>query len=172
MVLESLAIDVIPGITKTKAKYLSECAVSCLERQGHKSGVNMNCEGVVTTLEPVFWTTPFDVQLQRSTEDLQEATEHGAECISALFAIDHTPYTILERSRKGTGVDYWLCIKDDQLFNKAARLEISGILNDKDALDARVKQKLKQTGLSDGTTLPAYVSIVEFGNPIIVFLKK
>lgn len=172
MVVEDLANVFIPGMTAAKAKFLSECAVSCFERLGHSSGVQMSCGGIVATPEIVSWTTAFDDQLKRGTEDSQEATEHGAECVSALFALEHTPYTIVRRSRKKTGVDYWLGYKDDLLFHDAARLEISGILDDKDALKTRKTQKLKQTDQSDYTGLPAYVSIVEFGSPAIEFVKK
>ena len=115
---------------------------------------------------------PFDEQLKRSTEDLQEATEHGAEYISVLFAIEHTSYTVVRRSRKKTGVDYWLGKKEDELFQDAARLEVSGILNDKKALESRKKQKIRQTDQSDASSLPAYISIVEFGTPTIEFVRK
>ena len=172
MVLEDIANGFIPGITKAKAEYLSECAVSCLERQKHSSGVQMICSGSVATPEIVEWSIPFDAQLQQSTNDVQEATEHGAECISVLFAIEHTPYTIVRRSKKKTGFDYWLGKKNDPLFQDAARLEISGILNNYKVIEARKKQKLKQTDQSDDTALPAYVSIVEFGTPAIDFEKK
>lgn len=172
MVIEDITRGVIPGMTVAKAAYLSECAVSCLTRQGHSSGVQMTCGGITNTPESVNWTTPFTDQLDRSTNDLQEATEHGAECISALFAIEHTPYTIVKRSRKKTGVDYWLGKKDDPLFQETARLEVSGILNDREEIQKRKKQKLQQTSQSDSTALPAYVSIVEFGTPAIDFDKK
>lgn len=172
MVLEDLASGFIPGITEAKAKFLSECAVSCMERQVHTSGVQMKCSGLVTIPETVKWTSPFNDQVKRSTEDIQEATEHGAECVSVLFAIEHTSYTVVRRSRKKTGVDYWLGKKDDPLFQDAARLEISGILNDNKAIEARKKKKLKQTEQSDSTLLPAYVSIVEFGTPAIDFDKR
>lgn len=172
MVIEDINRGVIPGMTVAKAAFLSECAVSCLSRQGHSSGVQMKCEGIVNTQEPLYWTTPYTDQLARSTNDLQEATEHGAECISALYAIENTPYTIVKRSRKKTGVDYWLGKKDDPLFQEAVRLEISGILNGKDKIKTRKKQKLQQTNQSDSTNLPAYVSIVEFGIPAIDFDEK
>lgn len=172
MVIEDITRGVIPGMTAAKAAYLSECAVSCLSRQGHSSGVQMTCDGIVNKQEPLYWTTPYTDQLARSTNDLQEATEHGAECISALFAVEHTPYTIVKRSRKKTGVDYWLGKKDDPLFQEAARLEISGILNGKEEIKTRKRQKIQQTSQSDSTNLPAYVSIVEFGTPAIDFDKK
>lgn len=172
MVIEDITRGNFPGMTVAKAAFLSECAVSCLSQQGHSSGVQMTCEGIANTPEPLYWTTPYSDQLARSTNDLQEATEHGAECVSVLFAIEHTPYTIVKRSRKKTGVDYWLGEKDNPLFQETARLEISGILSGKDEIKTRKKQKLQQTNQSDSSSLPAYVSIVEFGTPAIDFDKK
>lgn len=172
MVIEDIRQIFIPGLSVGKAAFLSECAVSCLSRQGHISGVTMECRGIFSSPETLTWSTPYDAQLERSTEDLQETTEHGAECISALFALEHTPYTIVKRARKKTGVDYWLGNKDDSLFHEAARLEISGIMLGKSEITKRKNQKLKQTNPSDGTALPAFISIVEFGTPIIEFVKK
>lgn len=172
MVIEEIAQIKIPGISQSKASYLSECAIACLSICEHQSGVEMVCKGIIDSTEPLIWNTPYDDQLQRSTADFQEATEHGAECISAQYAIEHTPYTIIKRARKKTGVDYWLGRKDDHLFANAARLEISGILDNIEDLDRRKKQKLIQTTQSDSTMLPAFVSIVEFGQPAIVFVEK
>lgn len=172
MVIEDLTTIDIPGMTKAKAAFLSECAVSCLVNQGHTTGVQMICGGEITQPEPLQWTTPFTGQLERGTYDLQETTEHGAEGISVMFAIEHTPYTVVRRSRKKTGVDYWLGMKDDALFHDAARLEVSGILSNKGEIQTRKKQKLQQTKQSDATALPAYVSIVEFSSPAIEFVKK
>jgi hypothetical protein len=172
MVIEDITGIYIPGITTSKATFLAECAVSCLSGQGHTSGVPMACEGLINNPEIVTWTTPDNDHLQRSTNDVQEATEHGAECISIMFAIEHTSFTIVRRARKKTGIDYWMGLKEDPLFLNAARLEISGILNGKENMGQRKKQKLKQTAQSDSTKLPAYVSIVEFGTPAIVFIQK
>lgn len=172
MIIEKIIETPIPGMSEGKAKYLLECAVSCLSRCGHASGVLMECVGLTNGNEPIEWTTSFNEQLRRSTDDIQEATEHGAECISALYALEHTPYTIVRRSRKKTGVDYWLGNKGDCLFKETARLEVSGIFSGKDAIKARKNIKLKQTNQSDSTLLPAYVSIVEFGTPVIEFVQK
>ena len=51
-------------------------------------------------------------------------------------------------------------------FQSSARLEVSGILNGTESQFAtRVKQKLKQTEVSDRTKLTAYAVVVEFGQP-------
>ena len=91
-----------------------------------------------------------------------------------MLAINETEYTIIERSCKGDGFDYWLGKKDDGLFNHAARLEISGILQESatNTVEKRLKIKIKQTEQSDESRLPAYISIVEFGKPKAIFKKK
>jgi hypothetical protein len=54
---------------------------------------------------------------------------------------------VVERSRRGTGFDYWLGKKGDnnQLpFQNAVRLEVSGIRKGDDGkIKARAKQKLE-----------------------------
>lgn len=72
-----------------------------------------------------------------------------------------------QRSRKGTGFDYWLGDEADMPFQNKARLEVSGIRNgDQKIIKARVREKLTQTEVSDKTRLPAYVVVVEFGRPV------
>lgn len=76
----------------------------------------------------------------------------------------------MERSAKGTGIDYWL--GDDAEgppFQNKARLEVSGILraegNVETVVSGRVRAKQRQTQRSSGT-LPACVVVVEFGSPL------
>ncbi len=86
-----------------------------------------------------------------------------------------TPYTVIERSRKGTGFDYWLSTKDetDALpFQNKVRLEVSGIRRGNDSrVRARVKQKIEQTNPSDGV-LPAYIIVIEFSRPLSFITEK
>jgi len=82
--------------------------------------------------------------------------------------------TVVERSKKGAGFDYWLGEKNDggPLFQGKARLEVSGIrTGSESAVESRVKQKLRQTQPSDGT-LPAIIIVVEFGSPQSVVVRK
>ena len=170
--LEDIITVNLPGISPGTASYLCENAVACLHRQSHTSGVTMKCNGINNTSETLSWTTQFTDQMERSLNDQEVATEHGAACISILYALKHTDYTVVQRSRKKTGVDYWLGKKDDILFQNAARMEVSGIYNDSSKVVARVKKKLEQSAQSDGTGLPAYISVVEFSTPSIDFVKK
>lgn len=170
--LEDIMTANLPGISPGTASYLCENAVACLHRQRHSSGVVMRCRGIDSNPEAINWTTQFTDQMDRSLNDQEVATEHGAACISILYALQHTDYTVIQRSRKKTGVDYWLGRKDAILFQNAARMEVSGIFNDSDKVNARVKRKLEQSNLSDRTGLPAFISVVEFSTPSIDFVKK
>lgn len=172
MILEEIKGANIPGVSPGTAAYLCENAVACLIRKGHESGVNIDCQGVLIQQEKVEWGTEFTNQMDRSLNDQEVATEHGAACISILYALEHTDFTIIQRSRKKTGVDYWLGKKNDFLFQNAARMEVSGIFDGADKVDARVKRKLKQSCQSDFSGLPVYISVVEFSRPIINFTKK
>jgi hypothetical protein len=83
-----------------------------------------------------------------------------------------TGLTILERSRKGTGFDWWLG-NDDNLFQKKARLEVSGILHGSTRrINSRVQARLRQTGQSDDLALTAYVVVVEFGTPRVKVVQR
>lgn len=170
--LEDVLTSNLPGVSPGTASYLLENAVACLHRQNHSSGVTMRCNGIDNTPETVSWATQFTDQMDRSLNDQEVATEHGAACISILYALQHTDYTVVQRSRKKTGVDYWLGKKDDILFQNSARMEVSGIYNEPGKVAARVKRKLEQSDQSDSTGMPAYISVVEFSAPSIDFLKK
>lgn len=103
-----------------------------------------------------------------------DITEQGAVCISVLMAKQLTDYTIIERSWRGTGIDYRLGYESDPLMQRVARLEISGIKTESatNTMSARYEQKVKQTELSDNTNLPAYISIIEFSIPKCLFNKR
>ena len=73
----------------------------------------------------------------------------------------------------GTGFDYWLGDKDSVLFQKKARLEVSGILKGDDtAISRRYTSKVEQTHKSDELQLPAYISVIEFSRPKALFNKR
>lgn len=172
MLLENIRTEIIPGLSSGTRDYLFESAVVSLCRNQHKPGVGMKCLGLVNKEEKLEWELLYSEILDRSFNDQEVATEYGACCISILYALENTEYTVIKRSRKKSGIDYWLCKKEDQLFQEAARLEVSGIFNGKDRINSRVKAKEKQTKLSDDCELPVYISVVEFGTPQISFTKK
>jgi hypothetical protein len=85
--------------------------------------------------------------------------------LPSLLVIDRTEYTVIERSRKGTGFDYWLGTEADTLFQNKARLEVSGIRSG-DAHDIRRRTKQKRRQIRPAAeALQAFVIVVEFGTP-------
>lgn len=167
----------IPALTPYWGGALAEAAATCFENQGHRSGVRMAVEYTASDTHrrgfKVRWD-PVTDQTLRCCNDLQEATEYGAVGVAVLLTKELTEFTAIERSRKGTGFDYWLGHQREEVlpFQHAARLEVSGILSGDDAdISARVKAKLRQTRRSDGT-LPGYVAVVEFGRPEARVVRK
>jgi hypothetical protein len=132
--------------------------------------VKGSCEATFTARWPTV-----DEQVRRCWNDTQEATEQGASAVALLLIVQLTEYTVVERSKKGTGFDYWLGLQDeeDELpFQNQARLEVSGILSGtRSAIMSRVRQKLNQVSVTDGTW-PAFVVVVEFSSPESQIEKK
>ncbi len=166
----------MPGITSRFGASLAEAATVCFEEQSHRSGVQMKVDGNYDHSLAVRWRPVEDPeQARRCWADPEVTTEHGACGVASLLVSALTDLTVVARSRKGTGFDYWLGPKDeaDPLFQNKARLEVSGIakgtLSD---IGARTQRKLKQTERSVETALPALVAVVEFGSPRSRLVKK
>lgn len=164
------------GISPAAGKSIAEAASVCLEERGHSSPTAMVIFGDYESATDIAWTTPSN-QVKRWWNDDQYATEHGAYCIAALL-VECSGLEVVERSKKKTGFDFWLGPKGAQsvLFQNLTRLEVSGIRNGNRAeIESRVKQKISQTKVSDGSTLPAVIVIVEFGRPtakMVIRCKK
>lgn len=115
-----------------------------------------------------FHWSDVDESHSRTYSDLQEATEYGAYGIAVVIAVKVTGIPFVERSAKETGIDYWLGDGTDDrgIFQRTARLEVSGILRGGEKeIAARLKTKIVQTQRSDDTLLPSYTVIVEFAAP-------
>jgi hypothetical protein len=169
LTLEALQNGKIPGISAARGECHVQACVVRFEAHGHVPGVSLAMGGdVAGTRAALSWTTAVDDQMRRTWDDPQEALEHAAAGIAILTLLSSTPYTVVYRSCKGTGVDYWLGEKDDDiLFQRKARLEVSGIekAGKGNTVASRVAIKKKQTAQSDATKLPAYVGIVELSQP-------
>ena len=160
----------LPAITPSFGMALAEAGGVCLESQGHAQGVQISVRGNYKSYS-LTWPIITE-QTRRCWNDHEIATEHGAVSIAVLLVKKEIGYTVLERSWKGTGFDYWMGEGTDAPFQHEARLEISGIRKGSDRdVQARMRQKLRQTDRSDGL-LPAYVIIVEFGRPLAEVQKK
>ena len=161
----------LPAITPAFGAVLAEAGGVCLEDQGHDQGTQLTVQGHTSNNRALFWPRVTD-QAARCWNDPEVATEHGAVGIAVLLAKQEIGFAVIERSRKGTGFDYWLGDENEGLFDNMARLEISGIRRgNKSALSTRINQKIKQTDVSDGC-LPAYIVVVEFGSPVAEVRQK
>ncbi|HQG58199.1 MAG TPA: hypothetical protein PLX79_04495 [Candidatus Dojkabacteria bacterium] len=161
----------LPAITPAFGSVLAEAGGICFESEGHKHGDKIRIRGDYKNSYKLLWPR-ITSQMLRCWNDPEVTTEHGAVGVAVLLAKKEIGYNVIERSRKGTGFDYWLGDDEANPFQNKARLEISGIRNMTDTqINTRVKKKLIQTNPSDGI-LPAYVIIVEFGNPLAEVRKK
>lgn len=161
----------LPAITPAFGQVLAEAGGVCLESQGHSQGDALEVTGDRSKRYSLAWP-PVTEQALRCWNDAEVATEHGAVGVAVLLAKKEIGYAVVERSRKGTGFDYWMGDDTEVPFQNKARLEISGIRSGDDRdVRARVRQKLKQTNPSDGA-LPAYVVVVEFGAPLAEVRQK
>ncbi len=166
MSLAALA-EGMPGLTAASGQTLAEAAAVCLEDRNHRTGVCLQRAGLMTEDLHVEWL-PVDDQNRRCYADMQEATERGACGVAILIVREVTGMVVVDRSKKGTGFDYWLGRGDNDglPFQGTARLEVSGILSGTDTqIDARVKQKKNQITPTDHIA-PGYVAVVEFGKPV------
>jgi len=112
----------------------------------------------------------------RCYNDEEFATELGAYGVAFLLILDLTDYTIIKRSRRGTGFDYWLgkAENGEELpFQNKERLEVSGIRSgDNSRVKSRVNKKLKQVQASNATALPAFIVVVEFSAPLSQMVRN
>lgn len=157
----------LPGVSPAFGSYLAEAASVCFDAERHTSPTSMSVDGATACTTDVSWSEPTE-QARRTLGDPEVATEHGAYGIASLVVPVLSALTVVERSRKGTGFDFWLGDASDPgpLFQGRARMEVSGIRRgDDSAIRTRVKQKLAQTQQSRGAKLPAVVVVVEFGSP-------
>lgn len=163
----------LPGISPVSAAHLYEAFEVVMHRSGHPQLVDLNIVGITNESIGLSWSDGYDEQKARTYADIQYATEHGAVCLSVMLTKALTPYTVIERSRRGTGIDYWLGDAESLLFQRKARLEVSGIFKgDETELSRRYAQKALQTSLSDSAGIPAYISVVEFSTPKAQFNIK
>jgi len=162
----------LSAITPSFGQYLAEAGAVCLESQGHQQGHSLLVQGEHSNRYTLQWPMVTE-QMLRCLNDPEVATEHGAVGIAVLLIKKLEGFTVVQRSRKGTGFDYWLGEDTTEPFQNKARLEISGIRNGDDKIvKNRIEKKLQQTKPSDITGLPAYIVVVEFSRPLADVRRK
>lgn len=162
----------MPGLTRAAAQYLADAATVCFDECGHHTSILLPVTGWRGRKYHV--TCPeITAQKRRTHNDQQEATEAGACAVAISVIHDAVGFAVVERSRKGTGFDYWLGEDEPYPFQKKARLEVSGILHGtENDVEQRVKKKCLQTERSDYTRLDAFVAVIEFGHPMAKVAKR
>jgi len=164
----------LPAITPVFGATLAEAGSVCFKDQQHQNGVELKVSGTFTATYNVYWKR-VTKQMLRCWNDPEVATEHAAYGVAFLIIKDLTEYTVIERSYKGTGFDYWVGYDSDEelIFQEKARLEVSGIRNGNTTqINSRVKQKVEQVAPSDDSGLPAFIVVVEFGTPLSKVVRK
>lgn len=166
----------MPGLTREWGKLMAQAGFVCFNHHNHNSGVKLEVNGDHKGEYDIIWLDSITDQIKASWKDLDEATELGACCVAILLSVQVTHYTIIERSVKKTGFDYWLGEENEHHllpFEKKVRLEISGILSgSENDIRARVKKKLIQTEQSTSLGLDAHIIVVEFSNPLAHYAEK
>jgi hypothetical protein len=165
-------VEGMPGLSPAKGQSLAEAAAVCLESNDHESGADLNITGDQPATGTLHWQEV--TQQHRDTyADMQEATEDGAAGVAILTANLTLGLSVMQRSVKGTGFDYWMGTatqdgENDELpFQNLTRLEVSGILQgNADRIARRVASKMEQVEPTDEIA-PALIVVVEFGSPAI-----
>ena len=171
LTLEDLSKD-FPHVPPECGAVLVQSAVLCLEGQSHKSGALLTVQGSFHTTFRLRWSMDVTEAMRRYWNDPNETAEQGAYALALLVLRSLASLTVLERSRKGTGFDWWLA-SEDNLFQPAARLEVSGIMRGgARRVNGRLKERLAQTERSDPSGLTAYVAVVEFGRPTVKVVRR
>lgn len=171
--LRNLSKNFRPGLTSTAGTSMAEAAAVCLDSQNHKEKAILSVTGTFNNTYSLTFKS-VTVQMKNTHADLEVATEYGAYGIAILLIEANVDLTVVERSRKGTGFDYWLGTKSDcgPYFQNKPGLEVSGIRNGTDRnIETRLKEKNKQVTRSDGS-LPIYIAIIEFSAPQAKVITK
>ncbi|MFQ6043580.1 MAG: hypothetical protein ACE5PV_22225 [Candidatus Poribacteria bacterium] len=165
----------LPAVTPAFGAALAEAGAICFKEKNHSNGVELKVNGTFTATYKVYWQEVTD-QMLRCWKDYEVTTEHAAYGVGFLLILDLTEYTIISRSRKGAGFDYWLGEEEGEEelpFQNKARLEVSGIRRGNHSrIKARVKEKLEQVKPSNSLGLPAYIVVVEFSEPFSKVMRK
>lgn len=156
------------GLTPEFGSFCLQACTVCLENSNHLSGTTVPVTGSKPVNVTLNWTSTVNDQIKRNWTDNEEATEYGATAIAILMSSKMSSHNCIERSSKGLGFDYWLGDEDSLgLFQRKARLEISGILKESatNTLENRVKGKETQTKKSAFLNMNAHICVTEFSKP-------
>ena len=181
-------LDGYLGLHEDRGRSHYQAAKVCLDYHQHESSLLCeikDLEGIIDTVH-MQWAGEISQQIRDTWDDLEQATEWGAEGVAVVVVLDFTKYTIRRRakSKRRIGFDYWLSEKNpdansanddsENVLLGTARLEVSGILEaaSESTITTRVKDKIKQTTQSDDYGIPAYVVVVEWSKPVVYLIER
>ena len=167
----------LPGISKAMGAFLAEAAMVCLEKNGHRSGVELIVKGDFQEAFEVVWSDKVDTIIEGTWNDLKEVTEFGATGLALLLISKLTEFQIFERS-KGDSFDFYL--KKSQLNNlqagieeNLALLEISGIFKEKKGNTVNMRVNIKKKQLQNiPFDFELYIVVTEFSVPKAKIIKN
>jgi hypothetical protein len=172
--LESLSESIPVMLPEIAAFHKLNCMI-CFFKNGHTSGVSMEVNSLNHKSTFSFsWAGEVSDQLQKSLQDENKASDFAACAIALLLIRETSSYTAVEQSVTGTTIDYYLTEQgrfDDLIFNKSARLEVSGILTASPSNSIRNRINEKKRRLKPENGYMDIIAIVEFGKPQSVIEK-
>jgi hypothetical protein len=170
LTIESLGPDVSVIPVEAVGFYKHNCMI-CLDKYGYQSGVQVKVhhDDQNDNFE-VCWNGVVTEEIRRAYRDQNKATDFAACSIALLLVPQLTEFTAVEQSNVGTTIDYYLAPKtqdDTLIFNHAARLEVSGILeeNKDNTVDGRIQRKVRRLKPDPRGSLPTFIVVVEFSQP-------
>ncbi len=167
----------IPVITPVIGAYIAQAAAVALAVNGHSSGVTLKMTGFEKEEFQIVWEEKIEKNTLKSWADLKEAAEYGAVAIAILVLMEMGEYNYFERMHQGAGFDYWLDTYngadwEENIQEKKARLEISGILKESKSNSIKMRLGIKTKQVKKGNfTMPALVAVVAFSEPKIEIIK-
>ena len=169
----------LPRVRTSLVDYIYDAAVFLLHHHRHQSGLRCEIRSLDESLHfaRFEWTRPYSERMMNTFGDTVYAVEFAAEGIACLTVRATTNYTVIKRSQRNDGVDFWLAESDDIdtfTYQFAARLESKGISEARNPSDikAKVYEGINQSKRSDKARLPAYIIVTDFGKPIIVMVQR
>lgn len=168
--IESLGPDVSVIPQEAVGFYKHNCMI-CFDRHGHQSGVvlRVHYNSQNDTFE-IHWQGTVTEGIRRAYRDENKSTDFAACAIGLLLVNNLTEFTAIEQSNIGTTIDYYLAPQNQDntlIFNHAARLEVSGILeeNPDNTVDKRIGSKIRRLKPDPNGALPTFILVVEFSQP-------
>ena len=182
---ESIVIDLdklqeaVPEMTESLVGYIYDAAVYCLHHGSHLSGVGCEVRDYESKVmdATMVWTKQYSGRIERTYGETDYAVEFAGEAVACLMVRELTDYTVIERSQRHDGVDFWLAERRDEdkfRFHREARMESKGITEARYPSDIKTKVDgaITQTKRSDHTLLPAYIIVTEFSGPVILMVQR